>query len=80
MDKLFTSCYSLLINFAERSSAISNDTSTKKEVNGFCAAIQVLFHKTQEICNSDQVISSAEQLETGAESMRPYGSTSGHNH
>ena len=47
----------------ERSSALSNDTSTKKEVNNFCGGIQVLFQKAQEICNSDQVISSAEQLE-----------------
>ena len=42
---------------------MSNDTSTKKEVNNFCGGIQVLFQKAQEICNSDQVISSAEQLE-----------------
>ncbi|MDL1979690.1 MAG: hypothetical protein LWX52_16680, partial [Deltaproteobacteria bacterium] len=42
---------------------MSNDPSTKKEVNGFCSAIQALFQKAQEICNSDQIISSAEQLE-----------------
>ncbi|MBC2695148.1 MAG: hypothetical protein HF982_07720 [Desulfobacteraceae bacterium] len=42
---------------------MSNDPSTKKEVNGSCGAIQALFQKAQEICNSDQVISSADQLE-----------------
>ncbi|MBC2695112.1 MAG: hypothetical protein HF982_07535 [Desulfobacteraceae bacterium] len=42
---------------------MSNNTNTKKEVNGSCGAIQALFQKAQEICNSDQVISSAEQLE-----------------
>ena len=41
----------------------SNDSSTTKKVNGFCGGIQALFQKAQEICNSDQVISSAEQLE-----------------
>ncbi|MBC2695744.1 MAG: hypothetical protein HF982_10815 [Desulfobacteraceae bacterium] len=40
-----------------------NDQNTKKEINVFCGAIQALFQKAQEICNSDQVISSAEQLE-----------------
>ena len=35
----------------------------KKEVNDFCGGIQALFQKAQEICNSDQVVSSAEQLE-----------------
>ena len=42
---------------------MSNDPNTEKEVNGFCSAIQVLFQKAQDICNSDQVVSSAEQLE-----------------
>jgi len=42
---------------------MSNDLSTKKEVNDFCSAIQAIFQRAQEICNSDQVISSAEQLE-----------------
>ncbi len=42
---------------------MSNDPSTRKEVNGFCSAIQAIFQRAQEICNSDQVISSAEQLE-----------------
>jgi len=41
---------------------MSNDSSTKKEVDDFCGGIQALFQKAQEICNSDQVISSAEQL------------------
>ena len=42
---------------------MSNDPRRKKESNGFCGAIQALFQKAQEICNSDQLISSAEQLE-----------------
>lgn len=42
---------------------MSNDPSRKKESNGFCGAIQALFQQAQEICNSNQVISSAEQLE-----------------
>ena len=42
---------------------MSNEQNTKKEINGFCSAIQVLFQKAQDICNSDQVVSSAEQLE-----------------
>ena len=42
---------------------MSNDPITKKEVNGSCGAIQALFQKAQDICNSDQGISSAEQLE-----------------
>ena len=42
---------------------MSNDSSTSKKVNGFCGGIQALFQKAQEICNSYQVISSAEQLE-----------------
>jgi acetyl-CoA carboxylase beta subunit len=53
----------LLKNLIKRSSAMSNDPSTKKEVNGFCDGIQALFQKAQEICNSNQVISSAKQLE-----------------
>ena len=42
---------------------MSNDQNAKKEISSFCGAIQALFQKAQEICNSDQVISSAEQLE-----------------
>ncbi len=42
---------------------MSNDPNKKKDVNGFCSAIQAIFQKAQEICNSDQVISSAEQME-----------------
>ena len=42
---------------------MSNDPNTKKEVNGSYSAIQAIFQKAQEICNSDQVVSSAEQLE-----------------
>ena len=49
---------------------MSNDTNTKKEVNGSCGAIQALFQKVQEICNSDQVISSAEQLEELATNLK----------
>jgi len=41
---------------------MSKDPNTKK-INGSCSAIQVLFQKAQEICKSDQVVSSAEQLE-----------------
>jgi len=35
---------------------MSNDPNTKKEINGSCRAIQVLFQKAQEICKSDQVV------------------------
>ena len=42
---------------------MSNDPNTKKEINGSCCAMQLLFQKAIEIYKSDQVVSSAEQLE-----------------